>query len=357
MTENCIQSECEKKKSVAEKMIKNMQYERDFMEEKIESQEKLLDLLYDDIEKKNKEIEYLKNKMASMAVNNEEIAKFEKRKKEFDVLCRELDSKNKNRMEEMEKLKLGIKALAHKSEKPKERCFYEWKCKNIVCRFDHSFLNFKRNSHPIISTALARFPCPFCKKILESETDLDKHKTKQHGEIQGNSENCVPCDLCKEVLKSKSHLSKHVEKNHGSVHVECTKCGKYFVSENEVRYHMKKHSEDEKFMRDLANRLESVINKTDEAQTKEPAKTKFMKKKEAPKRQNTLKKNRVKVIKPNHHAERGYFEELERSNEVDVDDISDESLNESEEDDSSTISESPETSREESGEDTEDAIQ
>ena len=78
--------------------------------------------------------------------------------------------------------------------------------------------------------------------------------------------------------------------NHQSVHVECTKCGKYFVSEKETREHMKKHSEDEKFTRDLANRLESVINKSDEAQTKEPAKTNCKKKKEALIRQNTIKR-------------------------------------------------------------------
>jgi hypothetical protein len=159
-----------KRNEAFEQIIKKMQYEKDAMEEKLEAQEKLLDLLYDDLEKKNKDLDDLKKEIMKETMSEEEVERFNKQKKEFAVLCREMDRKSRKRNEAFEKLKAGIKALEQKFKKPKQRCSFEWKCKNVVCRFDHSFLNHKINVPPSF-TSLTRFSCSYCDKTFKSNVD------------------------------------------------------------------------------------------------------------------------------------------------------------------------------------------
>jgi hypothetical protein len=78
-----IHKEYEKEKSMAEKIIKDLQIEKETLMDKFEGQERLLDLLYDDIERKNKEIHDLKKKVVINDTNDEkvkEMANFERKK-------------------------------------------------------------------------------------------------------------------------------------------------------------------------------------------------------------------------------------------------------------------------------------
>ena len=70
----------EKKIDISDKIIKRLQNDKETLLEKIEGQEILLNLLYDDMEKKNKDIEDLKKQVVE-GVACEERTEFERKKK------------------------------------------------------------------------------------------------------------------------------------------------------------------------------------------------------------------------------------------------------------------------------------
>ena len=71
----------EKKIDISDKIIKRLQNDKETLLEKIEGQEILLNLLYDDMEKKNKDIEDLKKQVVE-GVACEEWTEFERKKKQ-----------------------------------------------------------------------------------------------------------------------------------------------------------------------------------------------------------------------------------------------------------------------------------
>ena len=137
-----------------------------------------------------------------------------------------MNRKSMNRNEAFKKMKAGIKSLELKFEKPKQRCSFEWKCKDVVCRFDHSFLNHKINVPPSF-TSLTRFSFSSCDKKFKAKADLEAHMQKSHTSFQTNAENCVLDEVCKNVSPSKSHLRKHKMKVDENGPIECNKCSQY----------------------------------------------------------------------------------------------------------------------------------
>jgi hypothetical protein len=97
------------------------------------------------------------------------------KKKQFNILSKDLAKENEIRKEELENLKNGIKALKLKYGKRKKRCNFGWKCKNVVRRFDHSYLNCKINAFPTKSTSQSKASCDFCDKILGSQGEIQAH--------------------------------------------------------------------------------------------------------------------------------------------------------------------------------------
>ena len=163
-----IHEEHEHKKDISDKIIKDLEIDKETMMDQIEGQERLLDLLYDDIDRKNKEIDDLK-KLVEKGVPIDETTKFKKKTKLFLNLCNELEEKFEKRKEEFDKLKVSLERLALRNVQPKQKCRYEWKCKSVVCRFDHSYLNCKINTYPKRVTSNLEHHCSFVNKfyILE----------------------------------------------------------------------------------------------------------------------------------------------------------------------------------------------
>ena len=77
-----IHEEHEHKKDISDKIIKDLEIDKETMMDQIEGQERLLDLLYDDIDRKNKEIDDLK-KLVEKGVPIDETTKFKKKTKLF----------------------------------------------------------------------------------------------------------------------------------------------------------------------------------------------------------------------------------------------------------------------------------
>ena len=151
-------------------------------------------------------------------------------------------------------LRTSVKNLKAKYEQPKARCSFEWKCKNVVCRFDHSFLNYKVNTLPKKVISDLNHHCRFCDRILQSGANLQAHMKRCHSEHCMKAVNCVRCTVCKEKFANKSDLDKHTQKAHSNSHLECAKFGKYFVTEKEVVEHMVMHVDKEKFVTEIASR-------------------------------------------------------------------------------------------------------
>ena len=79
---------------------------------------------------------------------------------------------------------------------------------------------------------------------------MEAHIKRWHGEHCLKTENCVTCRVCEEKFVNKSALDKHTREAHSSSHLECAKCGKYFVKEKEVKEHMLIHVDEENFVKD-----------------------------------------------------------------------------------------------------------
>ena len=355
-----IREEHENKTYISDKILKDLKYDKETMMDQIEGQERLLDLLYDDIDRKNKEIDDLK-KLVQKGVSNEEKTTFKKKIKQFLNLCKELDDKIEKRNKEFENLKVSIERLALKNAEPKEKCKYKWKCKSVVCRFDHSYLKCKINSFPRKPISMNR--CDFCDKTFQSEAHLVAHKKRCHGNDHVNAEKYIHCIVCKEKFDSKSNMENHVRRVHSNEHFECTKCGKYFVTVKEVEDHMKKHDEDEKFAKNMTSKIEAVMKKTGNVNLMEPST--MSKPKSQKKEPRTKKKPAKKLRKP---VKFEVIEEdlsddsLAESGGVIEEDLSDDSLAESDDTNKSEISKYEDSSsEEESGgeydEDIPDAVQ
>ena len=91
----------------------------------------------------------------------------------------------------------------------------------------------------------------------------------------------------------------HVQKTHKKDHFECTQCGKYFVSENEVTEHMNKHVGEGKMVRDLTSVLKAVMKKKPEIKLKEPSKKRKKKAAVFKKEESEIKAFKKKVKNKN----------------------------------------------------------
>ena len=315
----------EKKIEVSDQIIKNLQNDKETLLETIEGQDRILDLLYDDMDKKNKEIDDLKKLLDK---NKKENLEFEKRKKQFVKISKQFEENICNRTKQLEVLRTSIKNLRAKYEQPKARCSFEWKCRNLVCRFDHSYLNCKINTYPKKVTSNLEHHCSFCERILHSGAHLEAHIKRCHGEHCLKTENCVTCRVCEEKFVNKSALDKHTREAHSSSHLECAKCGKYFVTEKEVEEHMLIHVDEENFVKEITSRIDAVLNKKCDNEIKEPSKMGKLKNQKKEHTVSTKKMPAKKLRKPIKFED---IEQIGYTDEEIEEDFTDDSLTESDE--------------------------
>ena len=339
----------EKKIEISDKIIKRLQNDKDTMIEKIEGQEILLNLLYDDMERKNKEIEDLKKQVID-GVSSEERIHFERKKKQFALLCKEIDDEIEKRNEEFGNLKTSIEKLRIKNAKSKPRCSFEWKCKNVVCRFDHSYLNCKINTFQQKAASSLNYTCSSCGMKLESEDHLEGHKKKCQRKNNVNSAIFVKCSICNERFESQSRILRHMKKSHKRDPLKCAKCGKSFDFKTEVENHMEKHLDDEKTAKEISSMIEAVLNTNCEINLTEPSTISKPKSQKKEPTGSTKKKPAKKLRKP---VKFEVIEEdlsddsLAESDEVIEEDLSDVSLAESDDKNKSEISNYKDSSSEE----------
>jgi hypothetical protein len=181
-----------------------------------------------------------------VVILKKKLAHFEKNKDEKVALLKQLDNLASNRNEELDKLKVLINKV--KVEK-KMHCVFKWKCKKrAFCSFDHTYLYSKVNakSETLIPQEPGSTLCEKCGEVFSSNVKLEGHMKAEHQENleteslrnfeSGARKKIYPCENCTETFSKVSELKKHLR---DCTEVSCGKCGKYFVSLDELNEHMK----------------------------------------------------------------------------------------------------------------------
>lgn len=117
-----------------------------------------------------------------------------------------------------------------------------------------------------VHTKEVQHPCPECKMVFHSLTNMVTHRRRMHGGPEGRKNVCevcgkgfcspsdlkthirvvhenvrkYVCDICGQAFKVCSHLKYHRRKHTGETPYECPHCGKCFHGPSHISDHVKK---------------------------------------------------------------------------------------------------------------------
>ncbi|CAL4128378.1 unnamed protein product, partial [Meganyctiphanes norvegica] len=117
-----------------------------------------------------------------------------------------------------------------------------------------------------VHTKEVQHPCPDCKMVFHSLTNMVTHRRRMHGGAEGRKHICevchkgfcspsdlkthirvvhenvrkFVCDICGQAFKVCSHLKYHRRKHTGETPYECPHCGKRFHGPSHISDHVKK---------------------------------------------------------------------------------------------------------------------
>lgn len=117
-----------------------------------------------------------------------------------------------------------------------------------------------------VHTKEVQHPCPDCKMVFHSLTNMVTHRRRMHGGTEGRKHICevchkgfcspsdlkthvrvvhenirkFVCDICGQAFKVCSHLKYHRRKHTGETPYECPHCGKRFHGPSHISDHVKK---------------------------------------------------------------------------------------------------------------------
>ena len=130
----------------------------------------------------------------------EKVKDMEKNKNKRMNLLKHLEDLSKLRDCEVENLG---KTVANIKTKSSPRCRYGWKCKQLFCTFDNSYLH--RKIHRNVTEVKLDRIC---------ETNLEEHQQSKHAKDVGTVDRCYPCAKFGNVFKTNSSLRRHRKHHH-----------------------------------------------------------------------------------------------------------------------------------------------
>ena len=251
------------------------------MEKTIESQDKLIDMLYDDLEEKGKKIYSLEKELRSLRRHRNELQdknyELEKSKEKRSLYLKNLQDISDKRNDEFANLQSSIKSL--KTER-KQRCKFGWGCKRrAVCNFDHVYLYKKVNIlESPVQMVSKDFPCEICGKTFKTTENLEGHIDKHHKAPS-------PVLGLQDSRTNSTMKQKNVDMKED---FECNKCRKYFVSKDELENHVELEHSGNKFahLEMLALIRSLVVEPEQKEDEKKPSEANVKKKMEKLKKEN-----------------------------------------------------------------------
>lgn len=91
------------------------------------------------------------------------------------------------------------------------------------------------------------FPCPFCKRFMATQENLDQHIRQQHGQ-----KDRVICDSCGKSFSTSDTLRRHIKFVHCKIRsYACEICSKSFSRRCELRQHLLIHTGKRLFVCDI----------------------------------------------------------------------------------------------------------
>ena len=91
-----------------------------------------------------------------------------------------------------------------------------------------------------IHTKEVQYPCPDCKMVFHSLTNMVTHRRRMHGGTEGRKN---VCDLCGKGFCSPSDLRTHIKVVHENVRkYVCDICGQSFKVGSHLKYHRRRHT-------------------------------------------------------------------------------------------------------------------
>jgi chromosome segregation ATPase len=138
--------------------------------------------------------------LKEMNLMKQKIKKLECNRDVKDAYTKQLDDLTNQRKEEFIKLKNSI---ANLKPKKKQNCRFGWKCKKVICEFDHTYLHKKVNQvKPQANSDLK------CKEIFVTKPNLNKHMN-DHQESFGSRQKSYPCECCSTIFSNFRHI-RHI---------------------------------------------------------------------------------------------------------------------------------------------------
>ncbi|XP_064623423.1 zinc finger protein 665-like [Lineus longissimus] len=110
-----------------------------------------------------------------------------------------------------------------------------FKCEHCMKRFKDEN---ERDKHAIVHAKKELFKCHDCEKAFGRRYDLIKHRRKHLGKHTG----IFQCGECDYVFSKKSALFEHARTHPNFVPTKCQVCEKEFLSDGDVRTHMRVHT-------------------------------------------------------------------------------------------------------------------
>ncbi len=138
--------------------------------------------------------------------------------------------------------------------------------RNIPCDIAGCTKTFKTKAGLYFHKRNIHFPkpkvtCPYCKKSLLNKMVLKNHVNLVHA----GTATSVNCETCNKQFKCKEHLERHRKRMHSKeVGFICSKCGKQFAFQCELRKHFTRHDTLQQWMCHICGKtfpFKFVLNK------------------------------------------------------------------------------------------------
>ncbi|XP_028179179.1 zinc finger protein 135-like isoform X3 [Ostrinia furnacalis] len=118
-----------------------------------------------------------------------------------------------------------------------------FKCEDCITGFDHE-INLNEHMEKRHGKKKGGYVCDICKSNLSTLPSYKEHlKRHSRSTVHKQSSRVYSCEICNKVYNAKSGLVGHMTAVHStSYSAYCTKCCKYFRTDQGLAHHLKTHS-------------------------------------------------------------------------------------------------------------------